>query len=117
MKPLKKEDEPWPNRLSGLIFPYTLKRCASYRRTPKLPALKSGHLAAAALDVLEQEPTPSDNPLLRLPNVVLSPHAASNSAEGNRRMGMGAVTQTFQVLCNERPPSLVNPEVWDNRRR
>jgi phosphoglycerate dehydrogenase-like enzyme len=82
-----------------------------------LQALKSGHLAAAALDVFEQEPTPADNPLLRLPNVVLSPHAASNSAEGNRRMGMGAVTQALQVLRNERPQSLVNPEVWDNRRR
>ena len=82
-----------------------------------LQALKSGHLAAAALDVFEQEPTPSDNPLLRVPNVVLSPHAASNSAEGNRRMGVGAVTQTLQVLRNERPQFLVNPEVWDNRRR
>jgi phosphoglycerate dehydrogenase-like enzyme len=82
-----------------------------------LQALKSGHLAAAALDVFEQEPTPSDNPLLRVPNVVLSPHAASNSAEGNRRMVVGAVTQAFQVLRNERPQSLVNPEVWDNRRR
>jgi D-3-phosphoglycerate dehydrogenase len=82
-----------------------------------LQALKSGHLAAAALDVFEQEPTPSDNPLLRVPNIVLSPHAASNSAEGNRRMGMGAVTQAFQVLRNERPQSLVNPEVWDTRRR
>jgi len=82
-----------------------------------LSALKSGHLAAAALDVFEQEPTPPDNPLLRLPNVVVSPHAASNSAEGNRRMVVGAVTQAFQVLGNERPPALVNPEVWDKRRR
>jgi len=82
-----------------------------------LQALKTGHLAGAALDVFEQEPTPSDNPLLRLPHVVFSPHAASNSAEGNRRMGLGAVSQTLQVLSNERPPSLVNPEVWERRRR
>ncbi len=82
-----------------------------------LQALKSGHLAAAALDVFEQEPTPSDNPLLRVPNVVLSPHAASNSVEGNWRMNMGAVTQALQVLRNERPPSLINTEVWERRRR
>lgn len=82
-----------------------------------LQALTSGHLAAAAVDVFEQEPTPSGNPLLRVPNIVLSPHAASNSVEGNWRMNMGAVTQTLQILRNERPPSLLNPEVWERRRR
>jgi D-3-phosphoglycerate dehydrogenase / 2-oxoglutarate reductase len=82
-----------------------------------LSALKSGHLAAAALDVFEREPTPSDNPLLCQPNLVLSPHSASNSVEGNRRMNLGAVTQALQVLGNERPQSLVNPEVWERRRR
>jgi phosphoglycerate dehydrogenase-like enzyme len=74
-------------------------------------ALKSGHLSAAALDVFEEEPTPSDNPLLRLPNVVLSPHAASNSVEGNWRMHTGAVTEALETLRNGRPRWLVNPEV------
>jgi D-3-phosphoglycerate dehydrogenase len=82
-----------------------------------LKALQSGRLAAAALDVFEQEPTPSDNPLLRVPNLVLAPHAASNSVEGNLRMNVGAVTQTLQILRNQRPPSLLNPEVWERRRK
>jgi len=79
-------------------------------------ALKSGHLSAAALDVFEEEPTPSDNPLLRLPNVVLSPHSASNSVEGNWRMHTGAVTEVLETLRNRRPRWLVNPEVWEHRR-
>lgn len=39
-------------------------------------ALRANHLAAAGLDVFEREPTPSDNPLLTLDNVVVAPHVA-----------------------------------------
>ena len=39
-------------------------------------AMAGGHLRAAALDVFQQEPTPTDNPLLSLPNVIVAPHTA-----------------------------------------
>ena len=44
-------------------------------------ALSNGHLAGAALDVFEQEPLPADGPLLKLDNVILTPHLASYSLE------------------------------------
>jgi glyoxylate/hydroxypyruvate reductase A len=49
-------------------------------------ALDSGHLAGAALDVFAEEPLPLNSPLWSMPNVIISPHSASNSKDENQRL-------------------------------
>ncbi len=50
-------------------------------------ALRSGHLLGAGLDVFEQEPLPTDSPLLQLDNALLLPHMAGLDEESVRAMG------------------------------
>ncbi len=75
-------------------------------------ALDRGHLFGAGLDVTDPEPLPPDHPLLHRDDVVVTPHVASATAAGKRRLFMSALEQTIQVLDGERPPHIVNPEVW-----
>lgn len=70
-------------------------------------ALQAGKLLGAGLDVFEAEPTPKDNPLLSLPNVVASAHLAAGTQEGIRRMGMQCAQNIIDVLDNKPNPEMV----------
>ncbi|MDI6871405.1 MAG: phosphoglycerate dehydrogenase [Bacillota bacterium] len=73
-------------------------------------ALVSGHLAGAGIDVWEDEP-PGDNPLVKLENVVATPHSGAHTYEAAELMGVMAVEGILDVLAGRRPVHLVNPEI------
>jgi len=62
-------------------------------------ALRAGTLAGAALDVLEREPIPGDDPLIGMPNVVLSPHAAFYSEESLVEMKQKVSRRVLDALA------------------
>lgn len=82
-----------------------------------LAALNSDHLAGAAIDVWEPEPPPLDNPLLRHPRVLATPHIAAFTREGRTRSHVAAAKHVLAALRGEKPETLVNPEVWPRRRQ
>lgn len=74
-------------------------------------ALSEGWIAGAALDVTDPEPMPVDDPLLSLPNVVVTPHIASASVATRSGMAMLAAENLVEALSGRVPGNTVNPEV------
>jgi phosphoglycerate dehydrogenase-like enzyme len=75
-------------------------------------ALETGRLAGAAIDVFPQEPPPPDHPILRAPNVILSPHVAGLSIEANTAASRMACESVAAVLRGGRVAHSVNPELF-----
>ena len=74
-------------------------------------ALQSGRVAGYGADVLEHEPPPADHPLLKLPNVVITPHIASRTYESVVRQATTSVKNLILAMNGEKPIAQVNPEV------
>jgi glyoxylate reductase len=75
-------------------------------------ALRAGELFAAGLDVFENEPEVHPG-LLGLDNAVVIPHLGSATVETRDAMGMLAVENVTAALEGRRPPTLLNPDVWE----
>ena len=78
-------------------------------------ALQAGKLAGAGLDVFEVEPIAANSPLLGLPNVVLTPHVASYSEEGDVAHHARTAEILLQVVKGELPERkvVVNKDLYD----
>ena len=75
-----------------------------------LDALDRGHLAGVALDVTEPEPLPAGHPLLEHECVIVTPHVASSTITGRRRLYQHAIDNALAVLAGQ-PATIVNPPV------
>ena len=75
-------------------------------------ALRDKRLAGAALDVWEEEPVNSDNPLLQMENVIATPHAAYYSSAAVAQIPRRCGEEVACVLTGQRPRNVVNPEVY-----
>jgi D-3-phosphoglycerate dehydrogenase len=71
-------------------------------------ALESGHLGGAGLDVFEEEPTPTDNPIRRMENVFFSPHVGGWTFEAEARVLERVRDNLTRVLAGEEPVNVVN---------
>ena len=71
-------------------------------------ALKNRKIAAAAVDVFEQEPPEKENKLLSLENVIATPHIGANTKEGQIKAGTVCAEQMNKVLKGEEPDHCVN---------
>jgi len=75
-------------------------------------ALKNSLIRCAALDVFEPEPIPADHPILKLDNLIMTPHIASASTRTRQLMALMAAENLIAGLKNEKLPYCANSAVY-----
>jgi len=80
-------------------------------------ALEKGWIAGAALDVTDPEPIEKDSPLLKMPNVIVTPHHAWYSVESEEHLWRWPLEEVVLVARGELPRGLVNPQVKETYRK
>ena len=81
-----------------------------------IATMRAGRIAGAATDVFEQEPVAPDNPLLRMDNVIVTPHSLCWTDECFHNMASIGLKSIVDVLGGRRPEFLVNPAVLEHAR-
>jgi len=79
-------------------------------------ALNDGTIQGAGLDVFEQEPTPDDNPILKMDNVIVAPHAMCWMDQMFDMQWTSILADVGALRRGDMPAGLLNKEVWDSPR-
>jgi D-3-phosphoglycerate dehydrogenase len=74
-------------------------------------ALQEGLIAGAGIDVTAQEPIEADNPLIKMPNVILTGHSGFYSVSSDKELFLKPMTQVVMALNGEWPLYGLNPEI------
>jgi D-3-phosphoglycerate dehydrogenase len=75
-------------------------------------AVRSGHIAGAAVDVLRVQGAGSSSPLIGVPGIIVTPHMATFTHEAIERVAMSVARSVVSALRGERPEHVVNPAAW-----
>lgn len=75
-----------------------------------IDALKNSRIAGAAIDVFEQEPVSPDNPLLKMDNVIVAPHAICHTDECMSLLGKSAFRAAVDLAHGRKPHLIVDTE-------
>jgi phosphoglycerate dehydrogenase-like enzyme len=77
-----------------------------------IASLQKGQISGAGLDVTDPEPLPLSSPLLKMDNVVLTPHVASSTIEAVEKTYLSAVNNIITYLKGRKPYWMINPEIY-----
>ena len=76
-------------------------------------ALREGRIARAAFDVYQTWPVQPEDPLLKLENVILTPHIGGATEETVVRHSKMIAADIERFLRGQRPKNMLNPQVWE----
>lgn len=108
-------DAPALGRMKANSILVNTARGAIVDRVALEQALQNGTIGGAGIDVLEVEPPAGDEPLLQMPNAIVTPHIAWYSEESHERNMIQGMDEMIRVLSGRRPHHVVNPEVFARR--
>lgn len=97
------------------VYMINTSRGAVINENALYDALRNGQVSFAALDVLSKEPPEPDNPLLKLKNVIVTPHIAGYTPEALSKKDEMIAKDLVRFFKGEKPIHVANPEVFDNR--
>jgi phosphoglycerate dehydrogenase-like enzyme len=96
-------------RLKPTTFVINTARGSLIDEQALIAALEAGHLAGAGLDVVTEEPIRADHPLLKLPNVIVTPHALGVTGDARLAIKHGVIHALRLLLKGEPPPFIATP--------